>query len=123
MSEQRPKGVIGQWYTLTSDFYGARETEDRKAGYTWQCEVIDGINGEPTIEGVSIGCRESYRLASPEEIARAKGEEPQPSKPSKEAREFWERVFLSFSQDHNLGVTDCLKMADEAMAEWQKRFE
>lgn len=122
MSEQRPNGVIGEWYTLTSDFDGRGTTEDRKAGYTWQCEKVDWF-GEPEIDGQVIGYYESYRLATPEEIARAKGEEAQPPKPSKEAREFWERAFLSFSYDHSLSVTDCLEMADFAMAEWQKRFE
>jgi hypothetical protein len=40
------------------------------------------------------------------------------SKPSKEAREFWERAFIEFAQNVN-----CLNLADQAMAEWQKRFE
>jgi hypothetical protein len=40
------------------------------------------------------------------------------SKPSKEAREFWEQAFIEFAQNVN-----CLNLADQAMAEWQKRFE
>ena len=73
MIEQRPKGVIGQWYTLTSDFNGIGETEDRKAGYTWQCEAVDHYD-EPTIDGLALTSYETYRLATPEDIARAKGE-------------------------------------------------
>lgn len=122
MSLKRPKGKIGGWYTLTTYFDGAEDTADREVGYTWQCEEIDD-DGSPLIDGVWIDNQEGYRLATPEEIARAKGEEPQPSKPSKEAREFWERAFLSFSYDHSLVVSRCLEMADEAMVEWQKRFE
>ena len=122
MSEQRPKGVIGEWYTLTSDFDGRGTTEDRKAGYTWQCEKVDWF-GEPEIDGQVIGSKESYRLATPEEIARAKGEEPQPSKPSKEAREFWERALIAIVQSPRHHEKTVVELADAAMAEWQKRFE
>ena len=69
---ERPKGVIGQWYTLTSDFDGGKQTEDRKAGFTWQCEKVLHVLDEPMINGVIIGDNETYRLATPEEIARAK---------------------------------------------------
>lgn len=74
MSEQRPKGVIGGWYTLTSNFDGNGRTENREAGFTWQCEEVDSAD-EPKIDGIFIGYNESYRLATPEEIARAKGEQ------------------------------------------------
>ena len=72
---ERPKGVIGQWYTLLTDFNGVSDTDDRKAGYTWKCNSIDEDN-EPQIDKVPIGYSESYRLATPEEIekAKAKGE-------------------------------------------------
>lgn len=122
MNEQRPKGVIGEWYTMTSDFDGDGRTENRKSGFTWQCEEVDG-RGEPKIDGVSIGFKESYRLATPEEIARAKREEPQPSKSSKEAREFWERAFVAIVQSSRHHDKAVVELADEAMAEWQKRFE
>lgn len=122
MSEQRPKGEKGQWYTLISDFDGDGRTENRKAGFTWQCEELGG-HCRPKIDGVAIGIRESYRLATPEEIARAKGEELQPSKPSKEAREFWERAFVAIVQSPRHHDKTVVEMADEAMVEWQKRFE
>ena len=70
---ERPKGVIGQWYTLTSDFEGYGFTEDRKAGFTWQCSEID-THEEPMIDGYLISDYESYRLATPEEIAAAQAQ-------------------------------------------------
>jgi len=73
---ERPKGVIGQWYTMTSDFY-FRGLVLKEAGYTWQCQDVYH-NGVPTIDRVVMGDDESYRLATPEEIekAQAKGEAP-----------------------------------------------
>ena len=73
---KRPKGVIGQWYTMTSDFY-FRGLVLKEAGYTWQCQDVYH-NGVPTIDRVVMGDDESYRLATPEEIekAKAKGEAP-----------------------------------------------
>jgi len=70
---ERPKGVVGEWYTLTNDFYGCNETEDRKAGYTWECEEVDVVK-EPMIDGVVIGMCESYRKATPKDIRRAMAE-------------------------------------------------
>jgi hypothetical protein len=45
------------------------------------------------------------------------------SKPSKEAREFWERAFCSIAQSPRTLEKTLVEMADQAMAEWQKRFE
>ena len=118
---QRPKGVVGQWYTLTTNFDGSEETADRYVGYIWQCSEVDNDDGSPLIDGVWIDSQEGYRLATPKEIERAKAEQP---KPSKEAREFWERVFIHQKIDENNCTTDDMAaLADEAMAEWQKRFE
>ena len=71
--EERPKGIVGEWYTLTSDFDGRNETEDRKAGYTWECEEVDE-EGEPMIDGLVIGIGESYRKATPKDIRREMAE-------------------------------------------------
>lgn len=65
---ERPKGVIGQWYTLLTDFEGY---PNRKAGYTWQCQEVDDDEGRPKIDGVRMGYDEYYRLATPEEIKTA----------------------------------------------------
>jgi len=67
---ERPKGVIGQWYTLLTGFDGNGLAEDRKAGYTWKCHSLDE-DEEPQIDNVSIGYSELYRLATPEEIKAA----------------------------------------------------
>jgi len=67
---ERPKGVIGQWYTMTSDFIGNFPPENREAGYTWKCKSLDA-NNEPEIDFTPIGYKESYRLATPEEIKSA----------------------------------------------------
>jgi hypothetical protein len=45
------------------------------------------------------------------------------SKPSKEAREFWEMAFCSIAQSPRPLEKTLVEMADQAMAEWQKRFE
>lgn len=119
MSLKRPKGKIGGWYTLTTYFDGAEDTADREVGYTWQCSEVDD-DGSPLIDGVWIDNQEGYRLATPKEIERAKGEQP---KPSKEAREFWDRVFYICAKYMSLSAEQCAVFSDEAMAEWQKRFE
>ena len=119
MSKKRPKGIVGQWYTLTTDFEGSRETPNREAGYTWRCSEVDD-DDSPLLDGVWISSREGYRLATPKEIERAKGEQP---KPSKEAREFWERAFCAIAQSPKELQKSVAELADEAMAEWQKRFE
>jgi hypothetical protein len=67
---ERPKGVIGQWYTLTSDYcFGS--SLHKTAGYTWQCKKVFEGDGSPIIDDVWISSYESYRLATPEEIAAA----------------------------------------------------
>jgi hypothetical protein len=45
------------------------------------------------------------------------------AKPSKEAREFWALAFCSIAQSPRPLEKTLVEMADQAMAEWQKRFE
>ena len=78
---ERPKGVIGQWYTLTSKAVG-RNSKIYSKGLTWLCNEVDYL-GEPIPPcGYMLGSSETYRLATPEEIAKAiakaKGEELTP---------------------------------------------
>ena len=70
---ERPKGVIGQWYTLTSEAKGYDDITYSN-GFSWPCNGVDHV-GEPLLPcRVLLGTHETYRLATPEEIAKAKGE-------------------------------------------------
>jgi hypothetical protein len=73
MSEERPKGKIGTWYTLTSEADGDDDINYPK-GFVWPCNEADYLS-EPRLPcGMWLGTHETYRLATPEEIAKAKGE-------------------------------------------------
>jgi len=102
---ERPKGVIGQWYTMTSNFCGNFIREDREAGYTWQCNEIDG-HGEPVIDGIGIGYKESYRLATPEEIAAAQVPTIEFEKP--EHSEEYDYINPSHYQEFSVEVIDMM---------------
>jgi hypothetical protein len=68
---ERPKGVIGQWYTLKSEAQGV-DGEMYPNGFTWPCNEIDYL-GEPRLPcGIELGKDETYRLSTPKEIAKAK---------------------------------------------------
>jgi hypothetical protein len=70
---ERPKGVIGQWYTLTSEAKGDDDKTYPK-GFAWPCNGVDHV-GEPLLPCEAIlGRHETYRIATPEEIAKAMGE-------------------------------------------------
>jgi hypothetical protein len=74
---ERPKGVIGQWYTLTSEAKGDDDITYSN-GFAWPCNEVD-YEGDPLLPcGYALGRHETYRLATPEEIskaiAKAKGE-------------------------------------------------
>ena len=78
---ERPKGVIGQWYTLTSEAKGYDDITYSN-GFSWPCNGVDHV-GEPLLPcRVLLGKNETYRLATPKEIskaiAKAKGEELTP---------------------------------------------
>jgi hypothetical protein len=74
---ERPKGVIGQWYTLTSEAKGDDDITYLN-GFAWPCNEVD-YEGDPLLPcGYALGRHETYRLATPKEIskaiAKAKGE-------------------------------------------------
>jgi len=70
---ERPKGVIGQWYTLTSEAKGDDDITYPK-GFAWPCNEVD-YEGDPLLPcGYALGRHETYRIATPEEIAKAMGE-------------------------------------------------
>jgi len=70
---ERPKGKIGTWYTLTSEAKGV-DDEMYPKGFTWPCNEIDNQD-EPCLPcGQVVGYSETYKLATPEEIAKAKGD-------------------------------------------------
>jgi len=74
---ERPKGVIGQWYTLTSKAVG-RNSKIYSKGFTWLCNQVDYLEEPIPPCGYMLGKNETYRLATPKEIskaiAKAKGE-------------------------------------------------
>ena len=73
MSEERPKGKIGTWYTLTSEADGDDDINYPK-GFVWPCNEADYLS-EPRLPcGMWLGTHETYRLATPEEIVKAMGE-------------------------------------------------
>ena len=68
---ERPKGEIGNWYTLKSEAQGV-DGEMYPNGFTWPCNEIDYL-GEPLLPcGIELGKDETYRLSTPKEIAKAK---------------------------------------------------
>jgi hypothetical protein len=70
---ERPKGVIGQWYTLTSEAKGDDDITYSN-GFAWPCNEVD-YEGDPLLPcGYALGRHETYRIATPEEIAKAMGE-------------------------------------------------
>jgi hypothetical protein len=70
---ERPKGVIGQWYTLTSEANGDDDITYSN-GFAWPCNEVD-YEGDPLLPcGYALGRHETYRIATPEEITKAKGE-------------------------------------------------
>jgi len=105
LTSERPKGVIGQWYTLASDFY-LGGLVFKEAGYTWQCQEIDDDYGEPTIGGIGIGYKESYRLATPEEIAAAQAPAIEFEKP--ENPEEYDFVNPKHYQEFSVEVIDMM---------------
>ena len=105
VTSERPKGVIGQWYTLASDFY-LGGLVFKEAGYTWQCQEIDDDYGEPTIGGIEIGYKESYRLATPEEIAAAQAPAIEFEKP--ENPEEYDYVNPKHYQEFSVEVIDMM---------------
>jgi hypothetical protein len=74
---ERPKGVIGQWYTLTSKAVG-RNSKIYSKGFTWLCNQVDYLEEPIPPCGYMLGKNETYRLATAKEIskaiAKAKGE-------------------------------------------------
>ena len=107
---ERPKGKIGTWYTLTSEANGKGEIIYPE-GFTWTCNEIDD-QGEPNLPcGQVVGYSETYRLSTPEEIAKAMGEltpyqEEDKGKPTK---------LLNFEKPDNINPEHYKKLPKETI--------
>jgi hypothetical protein len=106
VTSERPKGVIGQWYTLTSDFYFGGVLL-KESGYTWQCEVINDYDKSPLIDDGWISHDESYRLATPEEIAAAQALAIEFEKPE-HPREEYDYINPAHYQEFSVEVIDMM---------------
>jgi hypothetical protein len=112
----RQKNIEAVEQELHAMGYKRRETwvEDRRSNI-FLCYIITLTDGTYYFGDPWSGLIEAQDrpIPSAEEL----------SKPSKEAREFWALAFCSIAQSPRPLEKTLVEMADQAMAEWQKRFE